>query len=107
MGIVGDNRTKMKVSYVKNVWRCNYCGESGDMRKLYDKTKGVAISGTYREIRDPIQNSICFPIGLPSDPKKGQTLKKASSPLTFFDRLSRMRCYPIRLLLHAASSVWP
>lgn len=84
MGIVGDNRTKMKVSYVKNVWRCNYCGESGDMRKLYDKTKGVAISGTYREIRDPIQNSICFPIGLPSDPKKGQTLKKSQLSIDLF-----------------------
>lgn len=25
----GDRRGKMNVNFVKNVWRCNYCGEHG------------------------------------------------------------------------------
>ena len=66
----GDNRGKMKVSYVKNVWRCNYCGESGGMLKLYAKTKGMTTSEAYREICDAIQNGVCFPANLPSNPKK-------------------------------------
>ena len=66
----GDNRGKMKVSYVKNVWRCNYCGESGGMLKLYAKARGITTSEAYREICDAIQNGVCFPAGLPSNPKK-------------------------------------
>ena len=27
----GDRRGKMNVNFVKNVWRCNYCGEHGGM----------------------------------------------------------------------------
>ena len=27
----GDRRGKMNLNYVKNVWRCNYCGEQGGM----------------------------------------------------------------------------
>lgn len=31
----GDRRGKMNVNFVKNVWRCNYCGEHGGMLGLY------------------------------------------------------------------------
>lgn len=24
----GDSRGKMKINYVQNVWRCNYCGRA-------------------------------------------------------------------------------
>ena len=66
----GDNRGKMKINYAQNVWRCNYCGESGGMLKLYAKAKGITTSEAYREICDAIQNGVCFPISSPLNMKK-------------------------------------
>ena len=31
----GDRRGKMNINFTKDVWRCNYCGESGGMLSLY------------------------------------------------------------------------
>lgn len=45
---------KMNLHFVKNVFRCNYCGESGGMISLYAKVYGVDNSTAYREICDSI-----------------------------------------------------
>ncbi len=52
----GDNRGKMKVTYEKNIWRCNYCNESGGMLKLYAMAKNISTSEANREICDTILN---------------------------------------------------
>lgn len=51
----GDKRGKMNLNHVKNVWRCNYCGESGGMVALYAKVYGISNSDAYREICDTLQ----------------------------------------------------
>lgn len=45
-----DNRGKMNVSFSKNVWRCNRCGESGGMLSLYAQVCKTNVSDAYREI---------------------------------------------------------
>ena len=52
----GEHRGKMKVNYIKNVWRCNYCNERGGMLSLYAKMHNLTASEAYREICDSIQN---------------------------------------------------
>lgn len=56
----GDSRGKLKINYIKNVWRCNYCNESGGMLKLYALAKNISISQANREIRDTILNGNGF-----------------------------------------------
>lgn len=51
----GDRRGRMKVNFVKNVWRCNHCDESGGMLALYGKMKGLSNGDAYREICDELQ----------------------------------------------------
>ncbi len=51
----GDRRGKMNLNHVKNVWRCNYCGEYGGMIALYSKVHGISNSDAYREICDALQ----------------------------------------------------
>jgi len=46
----GDNRRKMNINFEKNVFRCNYCGESGGMLALYAKIMNISSSDAYREI---------------------------------------------------------
>lgn len=48
----GDKRGKMNVNFGRNVWRCNYCGESGGMLALYARLNNVTNSQAYREIWD-------------------------------------------------------
>lgn len=50
----GDGRGKMNVNYVKNTWRCNYCGESGGMLSLYARMNHISNSDAYREICDAL-----------------------------------------------------
>ena len=38
-----------------DVWRCNYCGESGGMLALYAKVYGISNSEAYRSICDALQ----------------------------------------------------
>ncbi|MCL2772667.1 MAG: CHC2 zinc finger domain-containing protein [Oscillospiraceae bacterium] len=51
----GDNRGKMNINHERNIFRCNYCGESGGMLALYGKIHGVSYSDAYREICDALQ----------------------------------------------------
>ena len=51
----GDRRGKMNINFVKNVWRCNYCGESGGMLSLYARLNNTTNSDAYREICDALQ----------------------------------------------------
>lgn len=51
----GDRRGKMNVNFVKNVWRCNYCGEYGGMLNLYARVNHTTNSEAYREICDALQ----------------------------------------------------
>lgn len=51
----GDRRGKMNVNFVKNVWRCNYCGEHGGMLNLYARVNNTTNSEAYREICDALQ----------------------------------------------------
>jgi len=46
----GDKRRKMNINFEKNVFRCNYCGESGGMLSLYAKIMNISNSDAYREI---------------------------------------------------------
>lgn len=63
----GDHRGKMNVNYVKNVWRCNYCGEYGGMLNLYAKYHNITSSDAYREICEALQVG---GVSLNSTPKK-------------------------------------
>ena len=51
----GDRRGKMNVNFVKNVWRCNYCGEHGGMLNLYARVNNTTNSEAYQEICDALQ----------------------------------------------------
>ena len=50
----GDNRGKMNVNFDRNVWRCNYCGESGGMLALYARVNNMSNSQAYHEIWDAL-----------------------------------------------------
>lgn len=50
----GDRRGKMNISFTKNVWRCNYCGESGGMLALYARANNITNSDAYREVCDAL-----------------------------------------------------
>jgi hypothetical protein len=59
--ICGDKRGKMNVNFAKNVWRCNYCDESGGMLALYAKVYGISTSDAYREICETLQTGSSAP----------------------------------------------
>lgn len=46
----GDKRGKMNFNLAKNVFRCNYCGQSGGTIELYARVHGISNSAAYREI---------------------------------------------------------
>lgn len=50
----GDRRGKMNINFTKNVWRCNYCGESGGMLSLYARLNNTTNSDACREISDAL-----------------------------------------------------
>ena len=50
-----DRRGKMNLNYVKNVWRCNYCGEQGGMLSLYARLNHITNSEANREIREALR----------------------------------------------------
>lgn len=56
----GDMRGKMRIDFAKNVWRCNYCCESGGMLQLYGRLRGMNNSEAYHEICDELLNGVCF-----------------------------------------------
>ncbi len=49
-----DHRGKMHIHISKNIWRCNYCQESGGMLALYSKVYNISTSDAYREICDAL-----------------------------------------------------
>lgn len=52
----GDRRGKMNVNFVKNVWRCNYCGEHGGMLGLYARLNNTTTSDAYRPAHQVTHN---------------------------------------------------
>ena len=50
-----DRRGKMNLNYVKNVWRCNYCGEQGGMLSLYARLNHISNSEANREICEALR----------------------------------------------------
>ena len=50
----GDRRGRMNVNFVKNVWRCNYCGEHGGMLGLYARLNNTTTSDAYWEIAEAL-----------------------------------------------------
>lgn len=50
----GDKRGKMNVNFGRNVWRCNYCGDSGGMLALYARLNNMTNSQAYHEIWDAL-----------------------------------------------------
>lgn len=66
--LCGDNRGKMKVTYTKNVWRCNYCNEGGGMLKLYASVRNISTSEANREICDTILNGDSWSGWTPGEP---------------------------------------
>jgi len=51
----GDDRGKMNINFEKNVFRCNYCGESGGMIALYAKSMNISHSDAYHDILTILQ----------------------------------------------------
>ncbi len=49
-----DGKGRMNVNYVKHIWRCNHCGESGGMLSLYARVNRISVSDAYREICDSL-----------------------------------------------------
>ena len=45
----GDERGKMNVNFCRNVWRCNYCGDSGGMFALYARLNKISNSQAYHD----------------------------------------------------------
>ncbi len=74
--LCGDKRGKMNLNHMKNVWRCNYCGEYGGMVTLYAKVHGIGNSDAYREICDALQT------GYPAADYKVKTVAGKTEPVT-------------------------
>lgn len=54
----GDKRGKMNVNFDRNVWRCNYCGNSGGMLALYARLNNMSNSQAYHEIWDALSTGV-------------------------------------------------
>ena len=83
----GDRRGKMNVNFVKNVWRCNYCGEHGGMLGLYARLNNTTTSDAYWEIAEAlcdncheehIRSGNEAPTGLNNIPRTEHTAEKCA-----------------------------
>ena len=54
-------RGKLNLNLVKNVWRCNRCGESGHMFELYARLRGILVSDAKLELIDLLAESAVQP----------------------------------------------
>lgn len=54
----GDNRGKLKVNYVEDVWRCNYCQKGGGVLHLYAYIHNTSLQVAYREICEAMMNGV-------------------------------------------------
>ena len=52
---------KLNLNLVKNVWRCNRCGESGHMFELYARLRGILVSDAKLELIDLLAESVGQP----------------------------------------------
>ena len=50
----GDRKGKLNLNLMKNVFKCNRCGESGGMLALYGKIYGVDNQTACKEIKDAL-----------------------------------------------------
>ena len=94
--ICGDRRGKMNLNLVKNVWRCNYCGEGGGMLALYAKVYGVSNSDAYRGICDALQVGRSAP---------GYTTPNAAAPVKEVPQAERASRQEIHRTLTAMMSL--
>lgn len=76
----GDRRGRMNVNFVKNVWRCNHCGEYGGMLALYAKFNHTSTSEAYWEIAELLCVGPATPFQQSCETAPRQT--KAGSPDT-------------------------
>ena len=53
----GYKKGKMNINFQKNVFRCNYCNESGGMIELYSKVFGISNAQAYQEICELINDT--------------------------------------------------
>lgn len=74
----GDHRGKMNLNLEKNVWRCNYCNESGGMLALYAKAYSISNSEAFREICDALQTEGFAPEYSVPQKESTKTAEKAS-----------------------------
>jgi hypothetical protein len=58
----GEKQGRMNLNIQKNCWRCNYCGESGGMLKLYGNARNVDNSQAYQEITKALGNGYITPV---------------------------------------------
>jgi len=77
----GDQRGKMNINYLKNVWRCNYCDESGGMLALYAGFNNTTKSNAYWEICDALQTENVSS-GYPINGKQPGTLLPENKQMT-------------------------
>ena len=76
----GDNRGKLKVNYVEDVWRCNYCQKGGGVLHLYANFHNISLSEAYREICEALMNGVIFsskPLNLESS-SSSHTIKQST-----------------------------
>lgn len=83
----GDTRAKFNLNLEKNVFRCNYCGESGGALALYGKVHGVSNQVAYQEISDILYgNSSSKANEVKIKKKEKQSVTKNSELASLFDR---------------------
>ncbi len=49
------DKGKMNISFERDTFRCNYCGKSGGMLKLYAEIQNISTSDAYREICEALR----------------------------------------------------
>lgn len=84
----GDRRGKMNVNFVKNVWRCNYCGEHGGMLGLYARLNNTTTSDAYWEIAEALCDNCHEEHGVQHSVSSG-----FASRLDFYPRAALSVCY--------------
>ena len=84
--LCGDRRGKMRLDYAKDIWRCNYCGESGGMLALYAQVHGISKSDAYREICETLGRNGSGPDYKPAERAKVASTV-AQSPLATIQQI--------------------
>ena len=114
----GHKKGKMNLNFAKNVFRCNYCGESGGMIELYSKVFQISNAQAFAEICEILHDNkkadaLPKPIYTPDMeqiPKadsetRHQTLFHAAFPADFIKRPSE-KSYETRSGCRADCEIW-